>query len=378
MQTSQKHTPAVRQPFVQKSEGEVIDMIRKLRRKRNMILKWCATGAVAGLIVGFSIPKEYTATAKLAPEITGHTSVPKSLGSIADMMGIGNVEGSADAVYPELYPDIVASVPFAVGLFDVKVRNKKGTEETTVIDYLSTNIRTSWWEKIISIPFQAKAWIVSLFNKDELESKQDGKVDTFCLTREESDVVKSLVKRIHVSVDKKTSVITLSVTMQDPMVSAMLADTVMRNLQRYVTQYRTDKARNDLAFTLRLFDEAQAAYYRAQSKYARYMDANQGIVLRSVLTEQERLQNEMNLAYNVYNQTAQQLQIAKAKVQESTPVYAVVQPVTVPLQPSKPSKAMILAGFVSLAAIIVTVWILFGNDFVLAIRENSEDMQQEV
>ena len=145
--------------------------------------------------------------------------------------------------------------------------------------------------------------------------------------------------------------------MQDPLVSATLTDTVMRNLQEFITQYRTDKARNDLAFTQRLFDEARDNYYEAQQRYARYMDQNQGIVRRSYLTEQERLQNEMNLAFNLYNQTAQQLQLARAKVQESTPVYAVVQPATVPLKPSKPSKIILLAGCIFLAGVVSSGWI---------------------
>ncbi len=90
--------------------------------------------------------------------------------------------------------------------------------------------------------------------------------------------------------DRKTLVVSLRVTMQDPLVSATLTDTVMRNLQEFITQYRTDKARNDLAFTQRLHDEARDNYYEAQQRYARYMDQNQGIVRRSCLTEQERLQ----------------------------------------------------------------------------------------
>ena len=39
----------------------------------------------------------------------------------------------------------------------------------------------------------------------------------------------------------------------------------------------------------------------------------------SYRAEQERLQNEMNLAYQVYTQVSQQLQMARAEVQEITP-----------------------------------------------------------
>ncbi len=101
-------------------------------------------------------------------------------------------------------------------------------------------------------------------------------------------------------------VVSLAVTMQDPLVAATLTDTVMRNLQNHITQYRTDKARHDLEFTQRLFDEAQGKYYAAQQRYAQYVDQNQALSGRAFRTEQERLQNEMSLAYSLYNQTAQQ------------------------------------------------------------------------
>ena len=77
----------------------------------------------------------------------------------------------------------------------------------------------------------------------------------------------------------------------------------------------------------------------------------------------------MSLSYNLYNQMAQQLQLAKAKVQESTPVYTVLQPAIVPLKASKPSKMMILAGFVFLAAAGAAAWILFGRKLLAGFRE---------
>ena len=60
--------------------------------------------------------------------------------------------------------------------------------------------------------------------------------------------------------------------------------------------------------------------------------------------------------------------MAKAKVQQTTPVYTVVQPATVPLRPSKPSKVLILVGFVFLAVVAASAWILFGKDMVNSFR----------
>ena len=119
-----------------------------------------------------------------------------------------------------------------------------------------------------------------------------------------------------------------------------------------------------MTLTEKLYGEAKASYEDAQKKYANFVDANQNIILLSYRAEQERLQNEMNLAYQVYTQVSQQLQMARAKVQEITPVYTVVQPATVPLKPAKPNKLMILIGFMFLAGVGSVGWILFVKDLL--------------
>ena len=248
------------------------------------------------------------------------------------------------------------------------VKDAEGELDTNLYTYLKEEQRSPWWSAIISFPFKCLGWVMSLFKEEE--EGTDGGVNPFQLTKDEDGVVKALNERIAVSVDKKTSLISLSVTMQDPLISATMTDTVMAKLQDYITEYRTNKARHDLDFTQKLYDEAQKKYYDAQQAYADYVDMNQNISLRSVQTRQERLQNEMNLAYNLYNQTAQQLQLAKAKVQENTPVYTIVQAATVPLKASKPSKLMILVGFVFLAGVGSVGWILFGRNIWTSLKQS--------
>lgn len=344
-------------------EIDLLEQARKLWGERKYILKWCCVGALVGLVIAFSIPKEYSVTVKLAPEVANTKQSMGGLGDLAAIAGlnVGNMT-SNDAVSPTLYPDIVESVPFVTELFDVQVSDRKGELQTSVYDYLTEHVRRPWWNTVLSAPFRFVGWTMSLFK--EKEADRTGKTDPFRLTPKESAAVKDLNHRILCMVDKKSSVISLTVTMQDPLIAATLTDTVMLNLQNYITEYRTNKARHDFDFTQKLYEEARDAYYAAQSKYARYMDANQNVVRRSVRTEQERLQNEMNLNYNIYNQMAQQLQMAKAKVQEVTPAYVVLQPATVPLRAAKPSKMMILVGFVFLFGFIASVRVLFGGDLV--------------
>ena len=316
----------------EEQEVDLIELVQKVWAQRKLVFKVCGIAVVVGLIVAFSIPKEYSTSIMLAHESSGKSSLG-GMSALASMAGLNlGEQNGADALYPELYPDIVSSVPFLTELFDVRVVDQDAVIDTTLYVYLNDYQRKPWWGYITDAPFQLLGWTISLFEDDE---ESNGGLNTFQLTQEETDIAEALSDRITVELDKKTGIITLNVLMQDPLISATLSDTIMQRLQGYITDYRTNKARHDLAYTEVLYNEAKEKYYDAQQKYAQYTDGNQNIVLRSYRTEMERLQNEMNLAFNIYNQMAQQLQMAKAKVLEITPVYAVVQPATVPLKAAK-------------------------------------------
>ena len=85
------------------------------------------------------------------------------------------------------------------------------------------------------------------------------------------------------------------------------------------------------------------------------------MVLQSVRAEQERLQNDMSLAYQIYSQVANQLQVSRAKVQEEKPVFAVVEPAVVPLKPSGMGLKIYILLFVFLSVSGTLVWVFFGK-----------------
>lgn len=359
----------------EEQEIDLLELAMKLWRQKKKIGIWCLIGAVIGLIVAFSIPREYTTDVKLAPEAGGNQKIGGSLGAMAAMVGIGGgMQSGADAVNPTLYPDVVSSVPFIVGLFDVPVEDIKGETKVTLREYVEEDLKSPWWSAVMGAPFKLLGMIRG---GDDDEVDPDKKTDTFKLTKEEDLVVLALKKRISASVDTKTSVITISVMMQDPLVSATLADTVVNRLQEYITDYRTNKARKDLQYAELLNEEAKDNYYKAQQKYADYLDRNQGLILHSAQTTGERLQNEATLAFNLYNQTAQQVQLAKAKVQENTPVYATVSPATVPIKPTSPRKPLILVGFVFLAFVACSAWILYGKPLLEEMKQKKNEDGQK-
>lgn len=352
-------------------EIDLIELAKRLWNERKFLYKCCGIAVVVGLVVAFSIPKEYSTTVKLAPETSDPSKKMGNLGGLAAMAGINlNTSSGSDAISPDLYPDVVSSIPFLLELFPVEVTNEKGSLSASLYEYMDEHQKSAWWSYILQAPFKLLEMAKDLFSKEE--EKSSNTVSSFHLTDDQADVIKDLQERISISVDKKTSVITVSVQMQDPLISANITKVVLNNLQNYITNYRTQKAKQDLEFTVKVFGEAREAYYKAQRAYAVFEDANKNIISASYRTEQERLKNEMTLTFNVYNTLAQKLEQDKLRVQEQTPVYTIIEPATVPSRATSPKKPLILIGFVFLA-IFGGIGYLFVKDLFKPKEEEKEE-----
>lgn len=350
-------------------EVDLLELATRLWDNRRKLIKWTFWGAVIGVALAFSIPREYKTEAKLSPELsTDSTKGASGLSALASMAGINANAGNTEAVYPQLYPEIVKSIPFLTGLFSVQVETEEG-EKLTVEEYIKQDLRRPWWGWIISLPGKA----IALFTPDE-EVPADHKLNNFHLTKEESELVETLTDRVTATIEDYVSI---SVTMQDPMVSAILCDTVVSRLQKYVTEYRTDKARQDLQYAEKINAEAKQDYYKAQRTLADYIDRNHGLATQSARITRDRLENETQLAFTLYNQTAHRVQNCKNIVQENTPVYVVFEPPTVPIKPSSPRKLLMLIGFAFLGFVACAVWILFLKPFTKDMKEKQEEKKEE-
>ena len=350
-------------------EIDLMDLLRKVIGIRKKIYKAAGIGLIIGVIVAISIPKQYTVEVTLSPEM-GNNKGGGLSGLAASFLGSGVSMGDGtDALNASLSADIVSSTPFLLELSNMKVP-VSGSEEISLSSYLDEE-SSPWWSYVIGFPGMVIGGVKSLFIEDEDESIFSDKASqgTIELSKKESQKIESLKKKIVASVDKKTSMTSVTATFQDSKVAAVVADSVVKKLQEYIIDYRTSKSKEDCLYLEKLFKERQQEYYEAQKKYADYMDSHDNIILQSVRTEQERLQNDMSLAYQVYSQVAGQLQVARAKVQEEKPVFAVVEPAVVPLKPSGTSRKVYVLAFIFLSVCIVIFWNLFGKDFLNKFKE---------
>lgn len=301
----------------------------------------------AGFIV--CVPRYYECRVELSPEVSNTTG--GGLKSIIANVGLGGLAGAeTEAIYPYLYPDLVNSAEFCQSMFDVKVEKQDGSLKTDYHTYLLKHQKQAWWNVCISAVKNAlkpasKAASVSVQN-------DGGKRDNIIrLSKQDNDVVSAIGNNIDCSIDKKTEVIFIKVTDQDPLICATIADTVMTRLQNFITTYRTKKACIDLEYSEKIYANARAEYEAARAAYVGYMDSHRDAVAPAAVAQGQKLENEVSLKFSTLTEVTQQLQIAKAKVQENTPAFTIVQGPVVPLLPAGPKRmlfvlAMLVLGFV--------------------------------
>lgn len=346
-------------------DSNVIDLRQvfgKVWAHRMLFVKVLPVVFVLSCLYIVSIPRSYTTTCKLAPEVNGSaTGGAGTLGALASNFGIdiSQIE-TTDAITPMLYPDLMEDNSFVVGLFPVVVKKADGTLQTTYEDYLRHHQQSPWWAGSVR-------WVNSLFKKDKKDGSPaaDTEPSPYILSKDDDDLAKAIRSKVNLVIDKKTGVISISVEDQDPLVCKTVADSVSRHLQQFVTEYRTNKARTDLEFYRKLTHDAKAEYDSLRRRYNALADANQNVILQRYKSRQDDLESEMALKYQTYSTLNTMYQQAVSKVQERTPVFSILKGAEMPLKPDKPKRIIFVAGMVLLAAISLFLFsvreIVFNN-----------------
>lgn len=331
----------------------IFDLFGLLLRKWWIIAIVClSTGALSAWYI-VSIPRSYTATIVMMPEMNDGSTM-SGLGSLAAMAGLKMPGGgSEEAIHPELYPKIVRTPYFIADLLKQEVAPGDSGLVVTLYEYLTKYQKVPWWEMWFDGKGEQKV-------KEDKDGPLTPNINPHKMTKRQARFIQEVSSAIACFVEKRTTMVTIDVTMQDPDVAAQVVELVRDRLQHHITEYRTSKARTDEMYWEGITEKALREYKDAQRKYATFADANQDLVLASVKQEEERLENEMQMAFNTYSQSAQQLQLARAKVQERTPAFTAIQPATVPTKPSAPKRVvfvgmMLLLSFM-ITAMMVVVW----------------------
>ncbi len=338
---------------------EIIDVRKLLKliyKERRLFKKTVPLAFILSCIWIFPEPRYYNAEVSLAPE-TVSESASGGLSAIAATFGMNLGGAQNDAIYPALYPELFDSNDFIVSLFDIDVATEDGEVKCDYYTYLKKHQKHNF----LTYPFKRfwKSVTGLLKTKKNNPSGAGGeeKINSFNMSEEDNMLVEGVKKKIMCSVDKKTDVTTIIVKDQDPLVCATLADSVKERLQRFITAYRTSKARQDMVYYDELCDSAKVEYEKAVKVYSEYCDSHKDMVLQTYVSKRDELENDMSVKFNTYNAMNSQLQTAKAKVREKTPAFTTLKSATVPIKPAGPKRMIFVFGMTFLTIIGTSLWI---------------------
>jgi uncharacterized protein involved in exopolysaccharide biosynthesis len=327
------------------------ELSRTVWRKRRLFFAPVAIAVALGLVIVFASQEEYSASTKLLPYRTGPSSA--GLAGLAGLAGIRLPSGSADqTITADLYPVIGQTLDFRMSVAETPLRFTRSGPPITMIKY---------FEDHRSLVDALSGYLADL-RPSAVPAPSGGSPhltvmgangDTLrVFGREYLKILQDLDRRLVVNIDRKTSVISITGIMPAPYAAADLVQTASERLMQRIIDYEAKKAGEQLKFIEEQYAQARARYQQAQENLAVFADRNRVLVSPLSQIERDRLQSEFNVASEVYQQLSGELQVARIKKNQDTPVFTVLERVIVPLHRSSPhpTRILLLAIFVGLVA----------------------------
>lgn len=298
---------------------------KRMRKRYRILWIYTVTGIlsiVVGLLYSFSIPTVYTAETVLIDEAS-EIDVLVGLNHAGEWYndkdswnkGINDVE---------IYARQIDSREFTVEMSQVLIPG----HGIDYLEYTKRHHRHPWWH-------------LREYENDDEEALYD--------------ISESI--RYRVVPSKRT--ITIQVVDSDPVVCAVLVDSVSSHLQKFVTAKRANIAEQRYKYLTGVRDDAKKEYLQRQELFATYKEAH---LRTNKVLEKSRLntlEKAKDLAYDTYLIIKQQCVRLQALLMKNTTSFYVLKRASVPVSPSNPQYAVNILSFLIVTLLLTTLALLY-------------------
>ncbi|GAB3910677.1 hypothetical protein GCM10028803_50580 [Larkinella knui] len=333
------------------------DIGKFLVDSRRAVLIFAVLGALVGIYYAFSKPDDYKSEVTVMPELSaGSSGSMGGLGSLAGLAGISIDNAAGDVIRPDLYPDVLQSIPFALQLLKQPVYSKNYKTVLPLQTYLKRQGRETAFQRLTgntedTSPDSSKPAVVNLSDPKNYSKALQ-------ITPEQEGLAAMLTRRVTTTYERRTGVVTIEVVMPDPVVAATVARLSLEYLTNYITSYRTQKVKDQERFLIQQVEQSRRRYQAAEYDLESYRDRNRSLYSGLARIGEQRLQAEFLLAQSVYNDLSRQLEQAKIRVQEETPVFKMLEPPRVPLRPNGPRRTLLILAAIAAGVAVGLGWTL--------------------
>ena len=373
--TKENSVNKTERPIIKDDEIDLIALAHTIWDNRKTIWYSIGVAVVIGLMVAIFSPVKYTASATILPQAEGKTDLG-GLGGLASMAGInlGSMMGSASGIQPELYPRVINSYPFLNELVHQPFDYEEEEQPISIYEKRVQDSIPGFGATVLKYTFRLP-WTIknALMGEDKNISAGvagQSTIDVTRLTEEESGVLKSMTEVVTVSVDKETGLVTIGAELGEPLLTAQVTQKTVELLQKYIIEYKTKQAVQNLDFIEASYNEKKAEFETAREAFFEYRDRNRNVIEERTNIRYQELSDAYNLASKVYQSLAEQKEQAEIAVKKDTPAFSIIEPVKVPIEKSAPKRSMImvisvfLGGFLGIGLIFGRlVWSNFKRNF---------------
>ncbi len=336
--------------------------------------------SVLGVCVVLLSHKHYTSKTVFVPQVSSAQGLELgNLGGLASLAGFDFENSSGGEFPPTLYPKILSSAKIQLAMLNSKLIIPSGDQYDTVSyrtyyeDYYKPSVLTYIPKYTIGLPF--KIIDAMKVNKGGDSESSEGSESTNMgfqyISRDELEMIEIMLEQVTISPSLKEGFVTISFTMPDPVLAAQMTSNVQELLTEVLIDYKTKNAQTELENIQRSYEERKKEFEAAQEELALFRDSNQDLSSAFALNQLERLEKKYNLASTIYTELAKKHEEAKLKLDRSTPIISIIEPITIPTKKSGPSTFLILFGSIFAGLFIFITWV-FIPPLVVKLRQQLE------
>ena len=337
---------------------DIIALLKTLWIGKKLIVKTTILFFVVGCVVALLSPVVYTAQTTFIPQVSEDqmSSSKGGLGSLASLAGINLNQGSSTSdsyLSPLLYSKIANSDEFSLKLIEEELINLNG-DKFSIKQYMLSDTNSSF--NLIGF---IKKYTIGLFikNDNELKSKEIVNGYNF-ISQEEFDLVNSFKEKFSIVLNDKEGYIEVIASDKDAFISTQLVKIVTKNLQSRIIELRTNKIKERLEYSKNQYEQKQIEFNILQNNVADFKDSNKNISTARFMSELQKLESEYQLQQNILMTLASEFNNNKIKLNKDTPIFSVIDEVSVPNERSEPKRSLIALIYLFLGVVLSTGYLL--------------------
>ena len=337
---------------------DIIALLKSIWKARKLIIKTTVVFFIIGCIVALSSTVLYTSQTTFVPQVSDdQTTSNNKIGSLASLAGINlnPTEITSDSyLSPLLYTNIIDSEEFSLDLLTEELVNLNA-EKITIKEYLLSKESSFNFNPIGFI----KKYTIGLFLNNEISEVNSDILKNYnFISDEDYYLLYSFREKFTVELNEKEGFIIVLATDEDAFISSQLVELITKSLQSKIIDIRTNKVKERLEFSKEQYELKQVEFDILQKKLAEFKDSNKSISTARFMAELQKLESEYQLQQNILINLASEYNNNKIKLNKDTPIFSVIDEVSVPNLRSEPKRGQLVIIYVFLGLVLSVGFVL--------------------